>query len=314
MALPKLPPLDTPHFPPQNCHHAQSPPRPVILLAVQGGLGNQLFQYAFARRIALQIPQPIWIDQSRYHDPTRAQLRRLELLNLNTRIDRLLPADVCASPPAATGPFWFEGHAFERIEDCGQSPATLPPLAGNIALKGEWSGRIGYLYDPDFLTLLRAEFTAVPGPRSATFVQIEAMITAAANPVCVQVRRGEYQKLTHIFTRLGAEYYHAARQRISAAVPGASYFVFSDDPDQVRVELAPCRDLTILPALTPVESLTLSRLCRHFICANSTFSFWSALLAGADQVIVPRQYFTDPAAQADYLADPDFYPKSWVHV
>ena len=286
----------------------------MILLAVQGGLGNQLFQYSFARQIARHTGEPIWIDQSRYHDPKRGQLRRLELLNLNTRIARLLPPNICAFPPNEAGPFLFEGQEFQRIEDAGQSPATLPPRAANIALKGEWSGDIGYLYDPDMLTLLRAELTAAPAPRSATFLQIRALITAAQNPVCVQIRRGEYQKLTHIFTRLGADYYHAARERIAQSVPGASYFVFSDDPDQVRVELAPCRGLTILPALSPVESLTLSRLCRHFICANSTFSFWSALLAEADQVIVPRQYFTDPAAQAEYLADPNFYPKSWVHV
>lgn len=288
----------------------------MILLAAQGGLGNQLFQYAFARALSLQTSEPIWIDQSRYFDPKRAQLRRFELPGLSTRIARILPPENSAFAPGAVGSFLFEGHAFERHLDAGQSPATLTPRAENIALKGEWAGDVRYLYNPDFRNLLRAEFTARIPPTSPAYLQSQSLIRAAQDPVCVQVRRGEYKKMTHLFTYLDEGYYHAARQSLVAKVPDPTWFIFSDEPDFVAKELAPCRGITVLPALTAFESLELARQCRHYICANSTFSWWSAFLSRWEDgvTIVPRAYFNDPASQAGYEADRNFYPDGWIRV
>jgi hypothetical protein len=84
----------------------------------------------------------------------------------------------------------------------------------------------------------------------------------------------------------------------------------------VAREIAPCRGLTLLPAVTAVESLELARLCRHYICANSTFSFWSALLTRGQGgvTIAPRTYFNEAEPQAIYAADSHFYPPSWVRI
>ena len=161
----------------------------MILLAVQGGLGNQLFQYAFARRLALECGEPIWIEQSRYHDPKLTQFRRLELPGLAAPIARILPPDVMAFPAGEDGPFAFEGHSFQRILDSGQSHATLGPRPENIALKGEWSADVRYLYDADFLCQLRADFTAQIAPTSAAYLAARARITAAAHPVWSYVRK-----------------------------------------------------------------------------------------------------------------------------
>ena len=61
----------------------------MIKVKVKGGLGNQLFQYAFARAIGLHYGQNVFLDLSSYaYDKKRSYSLNNFLLNENT-INRL---------------------------------------------------------------------------------------------------------------------------------------------------------------------------------------------------------------------------------
>jgi hypothetical protein len=76
-------------------------------------------------------------------------------------------------------------------------------------------------------------------------------------------------------------YYHAAADRVLAAVAHPHFFVFSDDPAWAQAHLhcltRPPSSLTTAGA--PHETFRLMSFCRHHIIANSSFSWWGAWLA-----------------------------------
>ncbi len=131
-------------------------------------------------------------------------------------------------------------------------------------------------------------------PRIAS---IEAEIAAAALPVAVHVRRGDYtESAEHIakFGMLSRPYYDLARatlERVTGASP--TYFLFSDEPEVAARELTGWSNLRTVSGFSALEEFRLMALCRHFIIANSTFSWWAAWLGRADdkQVLAPRQWF-----------------------
>jgi hypothetical protein len=83
--------------------------------------------------------------------------------------------------------------------------------------------------------------------------------------------------------------------------------VFSDD-------LEWCRSLNFLQGASFVEepdtviTLHLMTQFRRFIMSNSSFSWWAAWLAGAEDVIVPNRWF-GPSGPKDTQ---DIYEPNWV--
>jgi hypothetical protein len=140
------------------------------------------------------------------------------------------------------------------------------------------------------------------------------MIKNASNSVAVQVRRGEYKSLQHIFLLLDDVYYGKAFAAIERSVSNPTYFVFSDEIDDVREHMAFPRPVTHVATLAPPEALLLAKACRHFVAANSTFSWWSAFLGAFERklVIFPKHYYSDPRLQALHDRDTEYLGKGWI--
>ena len=88
--------------------------------------------------------------------------------------------------------------------------------------------------------------------------------------------------------------------------------MFSDDPAWARACLrlpGPVAFVDDSGAEPDYEDLRLMTSCRHFIIANSTFSWWGAWLAGNEHkiVVAPRRWFADPRR-----CTKDIAPKPWL--
>jgi len=133
-------------------------------------------------------------------------------------------------------------------------------------------------------------------------------------PIVIHVRRGDYKKLTDTYGELSADYYASALRLVRELLPENPIWVFSDDIEGARDLLFPIlpEDANwIIPPSekNPVESLVLMSLGAANIIANSTFSWWSAMLNRSSVItLAPHKWFRS-------LTDPkDLYPPNWILV
>jgi hypothetical protein len=104
-------------------------------------------------------------------------------------------------------------------------------------------------------------------------------------------------------------YYENALKWMSSSLGTPQIFVFSDDPEWCRSELP--RLITGIGSFETVSSegelreqadFELMKLCRHHICANSTFSWWASYLASDPKgmVTLPERWTRDYATQTEF--------------
>ena len=294
----------------------------MILTAIVSGLGNQLFQYAAGYALAARHGVPLRLDLRFFQDQT---LRRYELGRFDISARPITPADrfrlrlSTDNPPRGPprGPLRRAARRLpvrrltllrETADGAAPSLLTAPDYA---ALSGYWQDERNFR---DAAAGLRRELTFrdAPDPENAAMLD---RIRGAANPVCVHVRRGDYLTGTEVLTACPPQYYVDALAWLGRRVPDAHHFVFSDDPDWVRAHLpVPPTAATFVRHNTGVndaEDLRLMSACRHFIIANSTFSWWGAWLAtGTGKLVVaPRRWYAVPHPNEGRIV-----PDAWVRL
>ncbi len=290
------------------------PAERVVGVRITDGLGNQMFQYAAGLALSERLGARLVCDVSHYRR-TRRRDRPLglEQFGIALATERVPPFKPVRRLPVALG-LLHRGFRKAQVmrQHEGFDPAFLELIAP-AALAGYFQS---WLYFSGHEASVRRVFDTERLSTART-ARLEDEIRAAEHPVAVHVRRGDYlvdQQATGHFGVLGPDHYAAARQALEARVPAPTYFLFSDEPERARTELATWPDLRPVAGLSGPEDLRLMSLCRHFIIANSTFSWWGAWLGAApDKLVVgPRRWF-GPEYSLPVEID-DRLPPDWLRV
>ena len=115
----------------------------------------------------------------------------------------------------------------------------------------------------------------------------------AGRRLSVHVRRGDYLEQPRKYVVPSKNYYQEAIARF----PGMTPVIFSDDR---RWCMSHFPGIRIAPrAARPEEHFALMSLCERHIIANSTFSYWAAVVAGDEEAIYPRPWFGPDLAEID---------------
>lgn len=238
-----------------------------------GGLGNQLFQYAFGRALAAKSGVPV-----RY-------------CYVATRFARL---SECF--PHVKGSFQSGDSSLKAVNTLNRPDDYMPGVLKfnpSLYLIGYWQNE---RYFADIADTLRQEL-ALPWPSDlvARYFGLLSRIDCCSNPVMVSVRRGDD------YARLGwtlhPGYYFRAMDYMRERVPGCRFFVFSDDTKWCAEAFEHVADAEVVGFVDPVWwSLQLMGKCRHAIIANSTFSWWGAWLGKANDgiVVAPKPWLRCP--------------------
>ncbi|HJQ75030.1 MAG TPA: alpha-1,2-fucosyltransferase [Gaiellaceae bacterium] len=278
----------------------------MVVVRLTGGLGNQLFQYATARRLALVRAAELVLDVGwfRYEAPDYPAPRpyALDGFRLPARLVSLSPATVARweqGLPARAGR-WPSRRirlpVISQSEDWDVVDERVLDGPADVLLLGYWQSE-GYFQDA--ADTIRDELRPPTAPDARFGRLLEAIGSSEA--VAVHVRRGDYVSVPQVAERHGtlpAAYYREAVGLVAErAGPDAHAFVFSDDPEWAQEHLAlelPTTHLGRTAWSAPVE-LRLMASCRHHVIANSSFSWWGAWLAErAGQVVVaPKDWFRD---------------------
>lgn len=290
----------------------------MIGIKLVGGLGNQMFQYAFGRALSEQKKQPLMLDTAWYYNIPAADTPRTFDLNCFP-----LKADVFRSDQES--PFSF--HKIKFLEKVMKklSERRMLPLKDYFAERMpsfdesvfETQGKMyfdGYWQSPQYFEKIRdlliEEFT----PKDLTSFDKE-MMTKVKNTssVSVHIRRGDYVSNDYARARhlvCDRDYYDKALSSLNEKYSNLKYFFFSDDPEWVKSEFYDL-DIEVIEGNQdrPWIDLYLMSGCRHHIIANSSFSWWGAWLSTEEgETIAPRIWFTN--------GDPmdDLIPENWVRL
>jgi hypothetical protein len=282
-----------------------------VVAGITSGLGNQMFQYAAARRLAHVNGAELLLYIVKQRPGTHAVygLHRFQIAGrmatdteagglkkprkLRKRLAKLFPGLLPADPELI------------RDETAQFDPAVLN-LRRNVKLSGYWQCE---RYFEDVASLIRQEFSLsepLDARNSATLARIQSGPAAF-----LHVRRGDYVTNAAINSAFGTcteEYYRQAagllRERIG---PELQFFVFSNDPEWVREKKIGGEDAEVIDwnADRPERDLTLMRACQHAVVANSSFSWWGAWLGDGGEriVIAPRVWFQSRSDSEEIVPD-----------
>jgi hypothetical protein len=287
----------------------------MVITHLIGGLGNQMFQYAAGRALAMKRRMSLRLDvtafetyklheYSLWHLNIKAGLasrREIARFTDPSRFDRLLQKSLQFVPRLRRAVLTEKAY-FEY-------DASILQAGGGAYLDGYWQNE-RYFKDIESVLRTELEVATAPDPLSAEVAEHIKDVCA----VSVHVRRGDYAasaaaKALHGLCDL--DYYAAAILRIRADVTAPHFFVFSDDPVWTRANLRfedPVTFVTHNRADRNYEDLRLMTLCQHHIIANSSFSWWGAWLGRnpGRRVIAPRRWLA-----ADDVDTSGVIPERW---
>jgi hypothetical protein len=284
-----------------------------VISRLHGGLGNQLFQYAAGRAVALRTGAELLLDTRQFTQTNPFQYD-LEHFAIEARV-----ATEAELPPAKDRLIaytWWRKFGrsprFVREQQLGYNKqiATIGP---DCYLHGYFQSQ---RYFADIAPTLWNDLS-FKKPISGDNARMAERIQSGPS-VAMHIRRGDYVTNTKAQATHGAPepgYYERALQEVrSRSGQDPVVYLFSNDPDWVRANIkldAELVPVTINDGKTAHEDLRLMSLCDHNIIANSTFSWWGAWLNPSHDKIVaaPAQWFASPK-----LSNPDITPPGWLRL
>lgn len=275
-------------------------------IRVNGGFGNQLFQYAVARHLGLAHGIPVVLDvsayQSRKHKRTAHHRLYLDQLNLPIQFVSLPAWRYEAARKLHKFPGAIQrtltGLEFrkERDQPGLDDPASWP----GIVVNGAWQGEAHFAGSaPTISDELRRGIGRINGPLRDN------------GTISFHVRRGDYLAVDYMAKIDYPRLLDAARGYFQARSNGPWRFrVFSDDPDWCRTAL-PGDDVEVQPGGSMLDDFRAIANCAHHVIANSTFSWWAAYLNPSSDKIVcaPSRWMADRSARQIGIL-----PAGWVEL
>ncbi|MEI7488094.1 MAG: alpha-1,2-fucosyltransferase [Chryseobacterium sp.] len=283
-----------------------------------GGLGNQMFQYAAARSLAIHKKTNLCIDVSGFSENTTDITKRifeLGIFNIQSSIASqeqmeskmsyyLISKIVNKLLPYYRKRFYYEPHFHYDNNFFKASSSAI--------LVGYWQSE---KYFGKIAAVIRNEFMLQKKPGLQTQEVFKKL--SAVDSVSVHIRRGDYINNLETLRMHGScevDYYKTCIHLMKEKVPAMQLFVFSDDIPWVRENLKfPCNTVFVdhNTEENANEDLYLMTHCKHNIIANSSFSWWGAWMNNNENKIVmaPSKWFNEFNANTK-----DLYPPDWIIV
>jgi hypothetical protein len=250
----------------------------------QSRLGNALFQVAAvigaARRHNTQYVLPPWPAGHRMQGHPFPELRRLD------------------------------GWA-RYGEPCFHFQPIPPPSPEGTTISGHFQS---WKYFDHCLGELRQAFAPNLETRALTCLKTPGL-WENDDSVSVHIRRGDYQSLYKgFYVNLDETTYYRRAMR-EAGCASTHFYIFSDDPEWCRANFSGSNSTIVEPGGSPYIDLIAMSRCRRHIIANSSFSWWGAMLNSNPCARVycpePRHWFDGPLAHYDTS---DLLPPNWIRV
>lgn len=272
----------------------------MIIVKITDGLGNQMFQYAYAKSRQILLHQKVYLDigdinnrkNVKYRD--RYKLHGIREYGLH-HFGITLPVIDAEKVPEKK-----ENNGKSRfLRYCGEL-RLLPTVFLNEAKCREDGMRFhrfqnyyveGGFFDKRYYEeighVLRREFHL----KDSLCIPDEiSRMMENRNTVSIHIRRTDFLRVGRNISE--GEYYKKALEYVWERVENPALLVFSDDIAWVKNHMHFDSDHILVSeyGFADYEELILMSMCKHNIMANSTFSHWGAWLnPNKDKIVVsPR--------------------------
>lgn len=290
----------------------------MIIVKLQGGLGNQMFQYALGRHLSIKNNAQFKLDTSPLNETAQNVTKReydLSVFNIKESFATEKEVAWFKKYRFKPGKIWFlyNRTVVNRSRYAWEEHFNFEPwildLKDPVYLDGFWNTE---KYFKDIEDVIRKDFT-LKESLSAKGAELLSQIKQTES-VSLHVRRGDYisdPKTTAWLGVCSLEYYDRAIKRITKSIESPYFFIFSDDPIWAKENVTPPFPTTYAPSNTehPEEDMILMSKCKHSIIANSSFSWWGAWLNTNPQkiVVAPKQWF-----KTEKMDTRDIIPETWI--
>lgn len=289
------------------------------IVKLKGGLGNQMFQYAFAKNIEMSTEEDVKMDLSAYEVRKNDDVRKprifdfrivekianqneiMKMCKINHNYDLLsLQYKLGVQIENIINPNYF------FMRECKYIP--IEEICKYQYFDGYWQT---WKYIDAVKDQLKKEFVPKKELSSQSKNMIE--ILKNQNSVFVGIRKGDYNSTwirKRMYGDFKVQYYIEAMNYICNLVEDPVFYIFSNDIEWVKKYIVLngfniCyRD--IKDQISDFEEMLIMSSCRHSIIVNSTFYWWAAWLNDYPEkiVVAPDQWFTN--GWKDELIPPDW--------
>ncbi len=295
----------------------------MIVVKLQGGLGNQMFQYAVSSILALKSKSNVKIEDSFFENTEKSKgftPRQFELSVFDNHYQFVTLKEIdCFTKLSKFNQlkkYYGLNYPMVFMEPSLKYDAAVLKLKAPVYLEGYFQS---YHYLEGFESFVKDLFSFSTMNLDEKNKNILAEINNTET-VSVHIRRGDYvnDKLTQQFHgNCAKEYYLEAIHRMEQKSKGLTYVFFSDDIAWVKEEFA---DLLVKKIFVDENNgsaswkdMFLMTHCSHNIIANSSFSWWGAWLNSFSEktVIAPKKWFLNTDANEKTK---DLIPESWIRI
>jgi len=281
----------------------------LIIVKINGGLGNQMFPYAAAKAISLRNDTILKVDITEFKKQKIHNGYRLNLFNIDENIASKSEINALKT---STNPFirkLIRAGVLPRMKTWHSEKKGFKTKVDTDIFSHKELYLDGLFQTQEYFAHIRDIIVKDFALKDALSVKAELYMSLIKNSdsVSIHIRRGDFINLGWC---LELDYYERAVKLISDRYPTSSFFVFSDDLNWCKEHLTFLKNPTFVEgAKSEVEDLELMKNCKHNIIPNSTFSWWAAWLnQNSDKIVIaPKQWFKDNN-------DFDPIPKSWLRL
>lgn len=300
----------------------------MIIVRLNGGLGNQMFEYATGRKLADKLGVELKLDLGKMKQMDGLPLQDIQKVHfyyrlcfMNIRAEFANSNEIRQYQSNTIDTLFSDlkrkiglgvnkKYTYYKEKQFRFDPNVLEQ-SDNTLLDGFWQSEKYFI---DIQSKIRNDFVFTT---KLTKKNMEiANKISELNSVFILIRRGALvndpkTNATHGYCDIG--YYEESIKFISEKVNHPVFFVFSDEPNWAKANLKidfPCVFISHNNREFYHEDLRLMSMCKHGISANSTWSWWGAWLISYPEkiIIAPKNWFKASVDTTDLI------PKNWIRI
>ncbi|WP_329469268.1 alpha-1,2-fucosyltransferase [Exiguobacterium sp. 9-2] len=298
----------------------------MIILRSIGGLGNQLFQMAYAIKLSKKYDEEIYVDLSSYE---KYKVRSFSFDNIEaTKYIKNLNWDLIPKKDRykyvlSRNIYRYIQRAIKLIKKNDEIGITMFYLLGKFNLlynfdsyfykesklvhkeKNKWV--YGYFQSEKYFEEVKDTiFETFRVKRTPSKREEEVLKNInKTQSIAVSMRVGSDYTNSKLLNICTEEYYLKSIEVMKEKFPKAQLFIFSDDVNLVKEKFNLPSNVEYVEGFNDYENLRLMYNCDHFIISNSSFSWWGSYLSYNKEktIIAPYKWYNHSKKTPDIYND-----------